>query len=353
MDRDRLENESKRIFYFNDEENIEFEKPILTNQYPSKIEKQIGDHTINKPFVCELSDSYIFGKDAIALSSGGKYILENDRGNKKFISRSLIRNLPFRPQIGTIKKMDTAASLVGHCSDGFYHWIIDYLPKIQGIRKYEDETDTNVKLIIRPNPPEYVKSSLKLLDYWDQTIEWQHNKAKIKDMIIPTAAHKPIYLTRHNKRRYIASPTQIDWTSTQIKENINNSYKGKDSKYIYISRNDARNRRVINEEEILKSLPEEFESYILSELDFERQVELFSNAEFIISPHGAGLTNLIWGSNMKVIELWGVLDDRAHFFRISEYFNHTYSCLKCNTINDNLIVDNKKLIDRVNELIDL
>lgn len=67
------------------------------------------------------------------------------------------------------------------------------------------------------------------------------------------------------------------------------------SRRLYISRGDARLRRVANEAELAGVLADYgFEAYEMGELPFARQIELFASAEAIVAPHGAGLMNLMF-----------------------------------------------------------
>ena len=66
-------------------------------------------------------------------------------------------------------------------------------------------------------------------------------------------------------------------------------------KRIYISRDDARLRRVLNERALLPGLEAMgFERVTLGKMPLARQVALFLNAEAVIGPHGAGLTHAAW-----------------------------------------------------------
>jgi capsular polysaccharide biosynthesis protein len=74
---------------------------------------------------------------------------------------------------------------------------------------------------------------------------------------------------------------------------------------IYISRKDTRKRGVENEDIVEKALTDRgFTPVLLSTLPLTEQIGLFRSAEFIIAPHGAGLTNIVFcGQNKKLIEL--------------------------------------------------
>ena len=75
---------------------------------------------------------------------------------------------------------------------------------------------------------------------------------------------------------------------------------------IYISRAKARRRKVINEAEVLKFLGKfGFKDVSLELMSIAEQALLFYSAKVVITPHGAGLTNLAFCSpKVKVIEIF-------------------------------------------------
>jgi hypothetical protein len=83
-----------------------------------------------------------------------------------------------------------------------------------------------------------------------------------------------------------------------------NVYRGKK---IYISRSDAKIRRITNEVEIGNLLTSQFgfEIHSLTGMKFSDQVALFASASIIVGPHGAGLANCVFAtsSNAALIEI--------------------------------------------------
>jgi hypothetical protein len=66
-------------------------------------------------------------------------------------------------------------------------------------------------------------------------------------------------------------------------------------KRIYISRDDARLRRVADEARIMEVLaPHGFEKVVLRGRPIAEQVAMFRNADIIFGPHGAGLAHTAW-----------------------------------------------------------
>jgi hypothetical protein len=64
---------------------------------------------------------------------------------------------------------------------------------------------------------------------------------------------------------------------------------------IYVSRDDAKLRRVLNEGSLLALLEAKgFKRVVLSRMPLAHQVELFRSAETVVAPHGAGLAHIAW-----------------------------------------------------------
>lgn len=75
-------------------------------------------------------------------------------------------------------------------------------------------------------------------------------------------------------------------------------------KRIYVSRNDARLRRVLNEDAILPELEARgFKRVTLAGMPIARQVALFLNAEAVVGPHGAAFGHVSWCKpGTKIVE---------------------------------------------------
>ena len=71
-------------------------------------------------------------------------------------------------------------------------------------------------------------------------------------------------------------------------------------------------------------------------MDFFKQVYLFWNADFIISAHGAALSNLAFCKpKTKIIEIKPELQPGNYFKKISRINNLNYICMRTNAINNN------------------
>ena len=92
-----------------------------------------------------------------------------------------------------------------------------------------------------------------------------------------------------------------------------------------------------------------FETVYLEGMSVADQILLFQRAEFVISPHGAALANLIFCEpGTKVIEFMPAADMRPHFWLISEKLNLVHGLQFCGTagapgFDASMVVDTGKL----------
>ncbi|AEV36091.1 Capsular polysaccharide biosynthesis protein-like protein [Pseudovibrio sp. FO-BEG1] len=75
---------------------------------------------------------------------------------------------------------------------------------------------------------------------------------------------------------------------------------------LYIARNDAKTRRILNETTLIEQLEARgFQSVVPGKLTHREQVKLFSSAKIIVGTHGAGLTNLLFTqAGGKLVEIF-------------------------------------------------
>ncbi len=149
-----------------------------------------------------------------------------------------------------------------------------------------------------------------------------HAAAAIADHSLPRGLQSPLGLARLNELgQFIAGDAgQEDWP-----------------KRIYVSRNDARLRRVLNEEAIMPGLEARgYKRVSLAAMPISRQVGLFLNAEAAIGPHGAAFAHISWCKpGTKITEFIPSPDSRrrttrplanADFWFIALQRNLRYSC---------------------------
>ena len=102
------------------------------------------------------------------------------------------------------------------------------------------------------------------------------------------------------------------------------------SKKIYVTREDSNYRKIINEGDVVTLLREKGYRVINPQLyEIEEQIEIFSNAEKIIAPHGSNLANIIF------------CKPGTEIFEISPSFRDNEKILEDRYLNLSLINDLK------------
>jgi capsular polysaccharide biosynthesis protein len=119
--------------------------------------------------------------------------------------------------------------------------------------------------------------------------------------------------------------------------------------FIYISRSDAKCRRIINEPELLNELiPMGFIPIVMSDLSVHSQMNVFSQSDIIISPHGAGMAFMVFGSSeTTVIELNKRSPNSRHYSHIAWHLEMDYYKILCEETSDknDMIVDINRLVN--------
>ncbi|MEH7179234.1 glycosyltransferase family 61 protein [Neobacillus vireti] len=196
--------------------------------------------------------------------------------------------------------LETLAVITFQVSFNYFHWMFDVLPRLELLRKSGiayDRIVINRGKYYHKEYCEFQDESLKLLGISkEMIIECQPDTHILAKQLIVSSmagysAHVPKNVCQFLRNEFLA------------KVKVRNESK---NKRIFISREDALHRKVLNEKEVFAVLEKYgFKMVKLSTLSFVEKIELFNQAEVIVSPHGAGLTNLIFcNPGTKVVELF-------------------------------------------------
>jgi capsular polysaccharide biosynthesis protein len=176
-------------------------------------------------------------------------------------------------------------------SQNYSHWMFDLIPRLHLLRKSGLPYD---KIVVPCRTP-YQSESLQLLGI--------ERAEMIDDLDLHIEASKLIVPSLPG---LIANPQS--WACRYLRDSFLKHVQGdRKRRRILISRDKAGvTRRVTNEGDVFGLLRKfGFERVFLEDLALLEQVQLFRDAEFVVSPHGAGLTNLVFcRQGSSIIELF-------------------------------------------------
>lgn len=214
----------------------------------------------------------------------------------------------------------------------YYTWVHTYLTKLEGINKYIEYTGNEIDILVPANPPSWVLESLDFFGLSDNIVFWDpKDELFVRKLIIPS--NRRVEKLPGSTDSKFLSPMACKWLRNEARSRIDLSNTEFSDK-IFISRSDAGRRELKNREEILDLLENRgFVSYELTELSFRQQVELFSQANQVIGVHGAGLVNVLFSSECRVIEILGDVLIPT-YFSLAQSCELEYQAISGQTIDD-------------------
>lgn len=340
------------VFPFGSHEYYEFEEPRHIGELPQTIKTKLHGYQVLSPFVVEVSEATLVGPSAIAFSNG-HVLLESARGSYFRLVDASVRALlngqiPWETRLQLpIKRYDEPVfSLVGPWDTEYYHWLTDYLVRVFSLEAYREQTGHDPYVLIPESPSDWMRDSLSLTGFdKSKTIEWDGSRAQFSQLVVGSVR----FHTPANYEGYIHSPEAMAKLGSRIRDTV-----GVDSgkaRRLYVSRADATKRRVSNEGELVSKLEGYgFEQIVPGRLSFSDQVKLFADAEYIVGPHGAGLTNIIFAKEATLIELFGSYRN-ACYFGLARGMGHKYVSVACHPDGDDMEVDTSTVGSLLDDLI--
>jgi len=122
-----------------------------------------------------------------------------------------------------------------------------------------------------------------------------------------------------------------DWAKMFLKRRFK-ANKTQGHRRIFISRADAKTRRILNQAEVNNVLTEfKYEICELTGLTFEEQRALFAQVSHVVGVHGAGLTNILFSpTGTQVMEILPPMCAVPDYWQLSTALGHQYHAVIAN-----------------------
>lgn len=179
----------------------------------------------------------------------------------------------------------------------YYHWFIDNLPRLYTLTHPRFIKEPVIYLYLGGELPHFAKEVI-------QALLPENVKIKKIDANKRLKASKYIFLPylSGDCSGYIP-PDCLSWINARLFSHYHlDSYINPQNK-IYISRQNANQRRYLNEKNLSDVLGKlGFTSHSLENYSIREQINLFRQAKVVVGRHGAGLTNLMFSDQSNVLE---------------------------------------------------
>lgn len=322
-------------------EMIESTKNEFLKTKDEKDINQMSNTFYYKPgnrFVSKVNNARIIGSKGLPLSDDNQiiadclappYIVSR---RSKIAIRSALWDVGFQNFRHRCEKPSTSLSIATHLFPSFpnyYHWTVENLLKLHMVLQYGEEYGTYPDLLVPKDRPSWMDESLRLYGYPGNIIGVGGDSVEVETLVVPNFPDPTIEELKTLRAR------MFDAASVNVKPSPN--------RRLFIARRDATVRRIHNYNTVKSILSDYgFETIVPSEHTVAEQIRLFNDAEIIVGPHGAGLTNIIYASDASIIELWGNKLSTT-FERLCNILDLSHNRLQCEPIRGDIHVDTNDL----------
>ena len=210
----------------------------------------------------------------------------------------------------------SSALLVTDPTKGLYHWYLERLPALALSIKAGIDVQA---VLFGDHNQKFQEEMINLcFDEPPNTIRVA-DEIQVEELFVPNVSIRFLDGRRLHSLLY-----------DKLKENAAEAACGYNiGERVYISRRYAKNRKLINEQEVESRLDQlGFRSVALENISLAEQISLVTSAKIIVAPHGAGLSHIITSEQgARIFELvpthqpWSL---RFNFARISYLIGHQH-----------------------------
>lgn len=195
--------------------------------------------------------------------------------------------------------LDNIFLLSGRCTRNYFHWLIEYMPKLMWFARGAMNEYANFKLAVDENMPQQHYQALqyvmKKLSIPNQIIKINPDNHiyNIKKLIV---CSNPTFIPDSFEEFSYAdcSALNLDTLAGYRKILLSNVSNRHDRK-IYIARHNFSSRKLVNESDVIDLFVKYgFEIVYPEQYTFEEQMNLFNSSKFIVGASGAAFSNLIF-----------------------------------------------------------
>ena len=215
------------------------------------------------------------------------------------------------------------ALLADMSSYNYYHWMNDFIPRLDVLTKSGVELQSIDYFAVRALRKPFQEETLSCFDITTNRLMSHLDQTYIQA--------DELYVPVHSSR---LGEKQDEWALKFLRDQFRPSKQNAaPHKRLYISRGESGMRGVVNDDEVINLLSTlNFEIVRAETMTVTEQAELFAEANVIVGPHGAGFTNTTFcEAGAKVIELFGSQMEPC-FWVVSEILGHEHYVLHCNRV---------------------
>jgi hypothetical protein len=322
-----LQNEFQQTLFRLFEDELKYNSRTYSN----------GIYTVSNAVVSIPSGVVRLGRGvAIWLMGGNAWFLRNPRYAMGFLA-SLVSLRPMKFECGLL--------ILLPFDNNYYHWLIETLPRLslfEARGKFPDGCFLYMPSL--KERPSFVWDSIDAVGWSHRTRNLTNGSYRVNRLMVPTLTAP---------RGHISNDALL-WLRSKFVVQINLSKSSKEqlSERIYVSRDDALVRKVVNSKEVDALMSEfGFRKVVMSGMTVSEQAIIFSSASVIVGLHGAALANVAFcrrGATLLEIFMDGWFTKA--YFNIARQLEMSYGCFLAENLGGHMridVADLRILLDRI------
>jgi tetratricopeptide (TPR) repeat protein len=210
-------------------------------------------------------------------------------------------------------------------AENYYHWWIDFLPRLGVIQDFPELRHLPIIVLDTLNQSQ-LDAMEKLGVNLDRLVKIPvAHTVKCDHLIVPHLLGRP--MTASGLPDWM-KPMVNDWGVNWVREKFADwrQPNPQDPKRIFISRIGTKFRRCINEEEVY-DIAKRYGFITLQNqnMNHQQQMALYSGAEMVMGPHGAGFTNMLFApKGATAIEMFPKHRSPAFYNKLCDQLDQRY-----------------------------
>ena len=308
------------------EEVIRLSSPnnILPQNHPNLID-QIRYYP--KTFCEEMQDLELYGPQVSIFDKNNKLLTSVSHEWGKHPKDNWAIKEKFDIELKDI--LETTIILASTGAHNFYHFIVDLVPRIRLLKKFDkDIFNKNYPIVTNTINTNFHKEYFKAFGINLNNCVTFPNKDNLGNPILAEKfgfKFKNAILPSSPGVIGVISPKTIDFINEHIKPSKDFS-KGEK---IFLNRKGGTTRDLENLNEIENFLIEKgFTSINASDFSLQEQASIFYNAKIIVSAHGSALTNIMYCKpDTTIIEFFNTKYVIGSFHAMSNFKKLNYNCI--------------------------
>jgi hypothetical protein len=305
-----------------------------------------GGYDFPETFVMQLPRGRVLHSEGIILTHDNRLVTETASNFHRQVEDHRIFQHLSLPSVSFVG--GRVAVLASLHADVYFHWMCNVLPRLGLLHRLSVEYDW---LYLPALTQPFQVETLRWLnvDLNRVFVGGRGLHLEAETLVVPSLPSHPCDY-----------PPQV---ADFLRAAIPTTPRSGPKRRLYLSRAGALTRQVLNEPQLLPLLAKRgFESILLESLTVREQAHLFSEAEAILSPHGAALTNLAFCQpGTQLIELFHPLHICDCYWQVSHHLGVQHAVIlaqrgfrnvakRFNDRNHDMVLSPKQLLRTLDEL---